>query len=193
MDLAGRVALITGGRLIGAVVATELARGGADIALVYRRSQAEAEETARAVQGLGRRVTLVQADLRDAEVIANLATAAGRAAFVEGVAKRSGGAIDAVIANAGGGPVETSVQLNYFGAVATLDGLRPLLARSAAPRAVAVSSTFQSDSTTERAPAVSRAREKPTNPSPLVCLPSAVWQAESTTRLGSPASRLPRP
>jgi NAD(P)-dependent dehydrogenase (short-subunit alcohol dehydrogenase family) len=32
------------------------------------------------------------------------------------------------------------VQLNYFGAVATLDGLRPLLARSAAPRARAVSS-----------------------------------------------------
>ena len=67
MDLAGRVALITGGRRIGAVVATELARRGADIALVYRRSQVEAEETARAVQGLGRRVTLAQADLRDAE------------------------------------------------------------------------------------------------------------------------------
>jgi NAD(P)-dependent dehydrogenase (short-subunit alcohol dehydrogenase family) len=65
MDPAGRVALITGGRRIGAVVATELARSGADIALVYHRSQAEAEETARAVQGLGRRVTLIQADLRD--------------------------------------------------------------------------------------------------------------------------------
>ena len=46
MELAGRVALITGGRRIGAAVATELARGGADIALVYRRSRAEAEETA---------------------------------------------------------------------------------------------------------------------------------------------------
>ena len=67
MNPAGRVALITGGRRIGAVVATELARSGADIALVYHRSQAEAEETARAVQGLGRRVTLVQADLRDAD------------------------------------------------------------------------------------------------------------------------------
>jgi NAD(P)-dependent dehydrogenase (short-subunit alcohol dehydrogenase family) len=83
---------------------------------------------------------VITSDLRDAEVIANLATTEGRAAFVEGVAKRSGGTVDAVIANAGGGPVETSVQLNYFGAVATLAGLRPLLARSAAPRAVAVSS-----------------------------------------------------
>ena len=85
-------------------------------------------------------VRVITSDLRDAEVIANLATAEGRGAFVEGVARQSGGTIDAVIANAGGGPVETSVQLNFFGAVATLDGLRPLLARSAAPRAVAVSS-----------------------------------------------------
>jgi NAD(P)-dependent dehydrogenase (short-subunit alcohol dehydrogenase family) len=63
MELAGRVALITGGRRIGAVVASEVARGGADIALVYRRSRAEAEETADSLRALGRRVVLVQADL----------------------------------------------------------------------------------------------------------------------------------
>ena len=63
MELAGRVALITGGRRIGAVVATELARGGADIALAYRRSRAEAEETADSVRALGRRALLIQADL----------------------------------------------------------------------------------------------------------------------------------
>jgi NAD(P)-dependent dehydrogenase (short-subunit alcohol dehydrogenase family) len=63
MELAGRVALITGGRRIGAVVALEVARGGADIALVYRRSRAEAEETADSLRALGRRVFLVQADL----------------------------------------------------------------------------------------------------------------------------------
>ena len=63
MELAGRVALITGGRRIGAVVASEVARGGADIALVYRRSRAEAEETADSLRALGRRVFLVQADL----------------------------------------------------------------------------------------------------------------------------------
>src|SRR6516162_4373994 len=56
-----------------------------------------------------------------------------------GVASRRG-AIDAVVANAGGGPPETSLSLNFFGAVATLEGLRPLLANSPAPRAVAVSS-----------------------------------------------------
>jgi NAD(P)-dependent dehydrogenase (short-subunit alcohol dehydrogenase family) len=65
MDLAGRTALITGGKRIGAVVATELARAGADVALVYRRSRPEAEETATAVQALGRRAMVLQADLRD--------------------------------------------------------------------------------------------------------------------------------
>lgn len=67
MDPAGRVALITGSRRIGAVVATELARRGADIALVYRRSRAEAEETADSLRAVGRRVALVQADLSDPE------------------------------------------------------------------------------------------------------------------------------
>jgi NAD(P)-dependent dehydrogenase (short-subunit alcohol dehydrogenase family) len=59
------VALITGGKRIGAVVATELARAGADIALVYNRSRAEAEETSAAIRALGRRAAVIQADLRD--------------------------------------------------------------------------------------------------------------------------------
>jgi len=67
MDLSGRVALITGGKRIGSVIATELARAGADIALVYRQSRSEAEETAAAVRGLGRRALVLQGDLRDAE------------------------------------------------------------------------------------------------------------------------------
>lgn len=65
MDPTGKVALITGGKRIGVVVATELARAGADIALVYHRSRAEAEETCDAVRALGRRATAVQSDLSD--------------------------------------------------------------------------------------------------------------------------------
>jgi len=63
MDLVQRVALITGGKRIGAVVATELARRGADVALVYRESRTEAEETADAIRALGRRAVALQADL----------------------------------------------------------------------------------------------------------------------------------
>ena len=63
MDIKGKVALITGGKRIGAVVATTLAKAGADIALVYNRSLAEAAETESAVNAIGRRAILVQADV----------------------------------------------------------------------------------------------------------------------------------
>lgn len=64
MDVTDKVALITGGRRIGAVVATELARRGAHVAIVYRASRAEAEETATALRALSRRALVVQADLQ---------------------------------------------------------------------------------------------------------------------------------
>lgn len=57
------MALVTGGKRIGAVVATELARRGADVALVYRASRTEAEETAAAIRALGRRAAVLRADL----------------------------------------------------------------------------------------------------------------------------------
>jgi NAD(P)-dependent dehydrogenase (short-subunit alcohol dehydrogenase family) len=64
MDLRGRVALLTGGRRIGAVVAAELGRRGAHTALVFFQGRAEAEEAADAVRGLGARALTMQADLR---------------------------------------------------------------------------------------------------------------------------------
>jgi NAD(P)-dependent dehydrogenase (short-subunit alcohol dehydrogenase family) len=67
LPLEGRVALITGGRRIGVVVARELARLGADVALAYRRSLEEAEMTAASVRDLGRRASVLQADVRRPE------------------------------------------------------------------------------------------------------------------------------
>ncbi len=58
-----KVALITGGKRIGAVIATTLAKAGVDVALVYNRSLSEAAESASAIKGLGRRALLVQADV----------------------------------------------------------------------------------------------------------------------------------
>ncbi len=80
---------------------------------------------------------VIGSDLHDADIVADLATPDGRVALISGVSRLAGGRIDAVVANAGGGPPETSLSLNFFGAVATLGGLRPLLANSSAPRAVA--------------------------------------------------------
>ena len=92
--------------------------------------------TASLLRGEG--ATVIGCDLDDAEVVADLSTPAGRRSLVDQVARW--GRIDAVLAVAGGGRTGL-LETNYFGAVATLDGLRPLLARSDAPRAVAVSST----------------------------------------------------
>jgi len=48
-------------------VATELARAGADVAMVYRTSRAEADQTAASIQALGRRAAVLHADLREAD------------------------------------------------------------------------------------------------------------------------------
>ena len=66
MELHGKVALITGGKRIGAVVAAALAKAGADVALVYNRSRTEADETAASVRALGRRAIAVQGDVTSA-------------------------------------------------------------------------------------------------------------------------------
>ena len=63
MFINNKVALITGGKRIGAVIATTLAKAGVDVALVYNRSLTEAAESASAIKGLGRRALLVQADV----------------------------------------------------------------------------------------------------------------------------------
>jgi NAD(P)-dependent dehydrogenase (short-subunit alcohol dehydrogenase family) len=82
MDLSNRVALLTGSKRIGAVVAIEMARRGADIGLCYNRSRAEADTTAEAIKALGRRVFMRQADLTraaDCEAFVNeSASALGR-------------------------------------------------------------------------------------------------------------------
>jgi NAD(P)-dependent dehydrogenase (short-subunit alcohol dehydrogenase family) len=73
--MANKVALITGGKRIGAVVATTLAKAGIDAALVYNRSRQEADDTAAAVRALGRRAFVVQADVTN-EDACNAAVAA---------------------------------------------------------------------------------------------------------------------
>jgi NAD(P)-dependent dehydrogenase (short-subunit alcohol dehydrogenase family) len=81
---------------------------------------------------------VIGCDLSEADILADLSTPDGRQSLVDQVTER--GPIDAVLAVAGGGKTGL-LETNYFGAVATLEGLRPLLEQSTAPRAVAVSST----------------------------------------------------
>ena len=63
MELNNRVVLITGGKRIGQTVARELAARGADVAVSYRRSRAEAEATAADVRQAGRKAAVIAADV----------------------------------------------------------------------------------------------------------------------------------
>jgi NAD(P)-dependent dehydrogenase (short-subunit alcohol dehydrogenase family) len=59
MDLSGKVAVVTGGKRIGRVVAQALAQHGMDLVLSYRGSKEEADQTVLEVQTAGRQATTV--------------------------------------------------------------------------------------------------------------------------------------
>jgi 3-oxoacyl-[acyl-carrier protein] reductase len=64
IDLSGRRALVTGsGQGIGAGIAIALARAGADVVVHFKSSAAEAAETVKTIEALGRRTMAVQGDL----------------------------------------------------------------------------------------------------------------------------------
>ena len=95
--------------------------------------------TASALTALGHRV--IGVDLHDADIAVDLTTHEGRDALVTQATELSGGTLDAVVANAGLATESVAtVAVNYFGALATLERLRPLLTESDAPRAVATAS-----------------------------------------------------
>ena len=78
-------------------------------------------------------------DLRGAEVIADLGTAAGRAAAVAAVLDATTGVLDGFVSAAGLGPPVAGgliARVNYFGSQALLEGLRPALAARGAAQVV---------------------------------------------------------
>jgi NAD(P)-dependent dehydrogenase (short-subunit alcohol dehydrogenase family) len=92
--------------------------------------------------------TVIRVDLRDADVVADLSTAAGRRAAAEKVLTACGGRLDGAVLAAGLGPTKGAermiTEVNYFGVVDLLQAWRPALA--AAERAKVV--VFSSNSTT---------------------------------------------
>jgi NAD(P)-dependent dehydrogenase (short-subunit alcohol dehydrogenase family) len=83
---------------------------------------------------------VIGVDVRDAEVIADLATPAGRDAMVMNVLAACDGVLDGLVAGAGTMDDTYAIPVNYFGAVTTFEGLRPALAASGHGKAVAISS-----------------------------------------------------
>jgi NAD(P)-dependent dehydrogenase (short-subunit alcohol dehydrogenase family) len=97
--------------------------------------------TALRLEKNGQRV--IRVDWKGGDVVADLGTPEGRAAAVLGIRRAAGAKLDGLVSGAGLGPYDDPaavVRVNYFGAVAVLDGLRDLLARGREPAAVAISS-----------------------------------------------------
>lgn len=92
--------------------------------------------------------TVIAVDIRDADVVADLSTAAGRRTAADTVLTACGGRLDGAVLAAGLGPTKGAepmiTQVNYFGVVDLLQAWRPALA--AADRAKVV--VFSSNSTT---------------------------------------------
>jgi NAD(P)-dependent dehydrogenase (short-subunit alcohol dehydrogenase family) len=93
------------------------------------------------LEATGHRV--IGVDLHDAEVTADLSVPEGRRAMVAAVAELSPG-LEGVVACAGmrgqANDPEQIVRVNYFGALASLEGLRELLAAGDRPRAATTGS-----------------------------------------------------
>lgn len=90
--LQGKVALVTGAaKRIGRTIALGLAAEGADVAITYRDSQKQAEQTICELASLGGRAIAVQADLREPASIKDA---------VERIVKELG-SIDILVNNAG--------------------------------------------------------------------------------------------
>jgi NAD(P)-dependent dehydrogenase (short-subunit alcohol dehydrogenase family) len=93
MDLSGKVALVTGGTMgIGAAIAVDLARRGADLAIAARNLDSPAKEVEHQIEAAGRRCLLLAGDL---------AQAAQCSSIVEQTAEHFG-RLDVLIHNAGG-------------------------------------------------------------------------------------------
>jgi 3-oxoacyl-[acyl-carrier protein] reductase len=100
--LQNKVALVTGGgRGIGKAISLALAKAGCDVAVNYVAREADARETARAIEALGRRALVVQGDV---------AKGANVTALIAAVEK-SLGSVDILVNNAGRAAFESIEQM----------------------------------------------------------------------------------
>ena len=125
--LAGKTAFVTGGaRRIGRAIALALAAAGADVAISYRSSHAEAAQTAAEIRAHGRRAGLVQCDVRSEPSV--------RAAVADVVAEFGG--LDLLVNNAAvfASAALESLTLEQWDAVFETNARGPfLVAREALP------------------------------------------------------------
>lgn len=88
--------------------------------------------------------SVIGVDVKESDVVADLSMTQGRKDGVGAVLRRCGGRLDGFVACAGLGPHVKPhgkiVEVNFFGAIAFLEGLRPALAAAGSASALAISS-----------------------------------------------------
>ena len=108
----GKIALVTGGtRGIGKAISHRLASEGADIILNYKSDSATAEQTAEELRALGRRVWVMQADMRDDKAIRALGKQI----------KTEVGQLDILVHNAAFGTMGPILRMGMFSWRAAMD------------------------------------------------------------------------
>lgn len=109
------------------------------IAVVTGACSGLGQATCAALEADGDRV--IRVDIAGADVNVDLASAEGRQEAVRQIGELASGCVDSVVTWAGGGGATVDMLcVNYFGTIDMVEGLRPLLARSTAPRVVVTSS-----------------------------------------------------
>jgi len=113
IDLTGRVALVTGSsRGIGSACALRLAEAGADVVLNYVTSRAAADDLALQILGMGRRVTVIKADVSEEDDIRSMIE------FID----REFGKLDILVSNAASGgfrPMLAVTEKNFMSTMKT--------------------------------------------------------------------------
>jgi 3-hydroxybutyrate dehydrogenase len=140
--LAGRHAVVTGGsRGIGAAIAQELARLGADVSLIAR-NQAALSETARSIRAAGTRVRDIAADITDeADAARALADAAAGLGAPSILVNNAGGAESAPFAKTDPALWRRMIELNLTGAYLCTRAVAPAMIAAGWGRIVNVAST----------------------------------------------------
>jgi NAD(P)-dependent dehydrogenase (short-subunit alcohol dehydrogenase family) len=130
MDLNGKAALVTGGTMgLGAAIAVELARRGADVAIAARNLGQPADETKASIEAAGRRCLVLAADFTRpddcASAVEKTAAHFGRLdVLVHNAGGPSAGKIDEVTPEQWRQTMDLHVNANYYLARAALPHLR---------------------------------------------------------------------
>ena len=140
--LKDQTAIVTGGsRGIGRAICLELARQGADIALVYAGNTAAAEETAEACRALGVEARCYQCDVADFEAV-KAVVAQIKADFggVQILVNNAGVTRDGLLAAMKQSDFDTVIDTNLKGAFHFIRHVTPIMMRARFGRIVNISS-----------------------------------------------------